>query len=179
LQNLELIPTDSLACPTRNDNDQNAANLQRVNNLQNAELICDYTHDQDWWCEALVNKEMFPWLWDIDTHVIRERQQTGHWNRELLARQLSQTKIHEPRDITLELPLQLRNRRRIWRLLEEGRVDDVAGPEGSAIQARLEERDRLWAEKQAKNPLPPIPFPGTTPCFVVFPPSLFKFPKGG
>jgi hypothetical protein len=39
-------------------------------NLQNADLNCDYIHDQSWWCEVLVNGEMFPWLWDINIDMI-------------------------------------------------------------------------------------------------------------
>lgn len=29
-------------------------------NLQNADLDCDYINDQSWWCEALINGEIFP-----------------------------------------------------------------------------------------------------------------------
>jgi len=147
LQNLELIPTDSPVGPTRKDNVQDTDDLHSVHNLRDAEVICDYTHTPHWWCVALVNKEMFPWLCDIDTDMIRKKQQTGNWNWELLSRQLSQTKIHDPCDTTLKLPLRLRNRRRIWRTLEEGRIDDVAGPEGRARQARLEEQKRRWGSE--------------------------------
>lgn len=61
---------------------------------------------------------------------MREKQRAGddHWNWERLVRALAQVAIHEPQDKTLELPLGLRNRRRIWRLLDEARPDDVAGP---------------------------------------------------
>jgi hypothetical protein len=159
LQNLELIPTDLPAGLIRNVKD--AGDFQWVNNLQNAELICNYAYSQDWWCEALINKKMFPWLWDIDIHMIRERQKTGNWNWELLARQLSQIVIHDPHDKTVKLPLRLRNRRRIWRILEEGRVDDVAGPEERAKQAWLEERDRRWASERTERP--PGPFPPFPP----------------
>ncbi|KIM93653.1 hypothetical protein OIDMADRAFT_61296 [Oidiodendron maius Zn] len=126
LQNLEPIPTDLPTNLTRNVRDTD--DLPWANNLQNAELICNCAYSQDWWCEALINTKMFPWLWDIDTHMIRERQKTGHWNWELLARQLSQIVIHDPDDKTLNSPLVLRNCRRIWRILEEGKIDDVAEP---------------------------------------------------
>jgi hypothetical protein len=139
LQNLEPIPTD---LPTGEDTDD----FQWVNNLRNSELICNYTYSQDWWCKALIKKKMFPWLWDIDKRMICEKQQTGNWNWELLARQLSQIKIHEPHDTTLKIPLRLRNRRRIWRILEEGIVDDVAGPGLRERQAAREERERQWRE---------------------------------
>lgn len=93
--------------------------------------------------------------------MIRERQKTGNWNWELLARQLSQIVIHDPYDKTLDLPLGLRNRRRIWRILEEGRIDDVAGPEDRATEIRLEEQSKWWTEERAKRVLnTPVPNPG-------------------
>ena len=59
--------------------------------------------------------------------MILEKQRAGNWNWELLVRKLSIKTIHEPDDKSIDLPLQLRNRRRIWRLLEEARIHDVAG----------------------------------------------------
>ena len=92
--------------------------------LSNAGLDCEFTLGQDRWRGAL--KELFPWLWELDDAMIHEKHQEACWNWELLARQLSQLKIHEPGDTSLRLPPALRNRRRIWRILEEARVDDVA-----------------------------------------------------
>jgi hypothetical protein len=163
LQNLEPMPANNPKRATRNEIQDSAAKKSTpgaYHNLQNADLNCDYALSKDWWCEALVNKEMFPWLWDLDVSVVREKQRAGHWNWELLARQLSQTKIHEPGDTSLRLPLPLRNRRRIWRLLEEARVDDVSEGEGRARAARAEEKRRRLA---MQPPLPanfkPAPFP--------------------
>jgi hypothetical protein len=116
---------------------------------------------QDWWREALVKKEMFPWLWDMDVDIVYSK--TGDWNWELLARKLSQVQIHEPTDTSLALPLALRNRRRIWRLLEEARVDDVAGPEGRARADREEEQKKRWAALSI-GPVTSAPhgFPGSS-----------------
>ena len=82
---------------------------------------------QNWYFEAFLNKQIFPWLWDLDTKAILEKQRAGHWDWELLVRKLSIKTIHEPDDESIDIPLQLRNRRRIWRLLEEARMNDVAG----------------------------------------------------
>ncbi|KAK7957248.1 uncharacterized protein PG986_006470 [Apiospora aurea] len=42
-------------------------------------------YGQDWWCEALANKKRLPWLWDLDSEVVREKQRNGgHWDWELL-----------------------------------------------------------------------------------------------
>jgi hypothetical protein len=67
-------------------------------NLRNADLDCEYIIGQDRWCAALTKKEMFPWLWNIDPRKVHEKQRQGNWDWKLLARQLSQIKIHEPGD---------------------------------------------------------------------------------
>jgi hypothetical protein len=54
---------------------QDKDDFQWANNLQNAEMTCNYAYHQDWWCEAFISKRMFPWLWDIDIGMVRERQQ--------------------------------------------------------------------------------------------------------
>ena len=163
LQNLVPMPADSSKGATTDqiqESKSQESHSEAYFNLQNADLNCDYTLSQDWWCDALVNKKMFPWLWDVDASMVREKQQAGRWNWELLAHQLSHTKIHTPDDITLRLPLPLRNRRRIWRLLEEARVDDIAGPEGKALAARrVEERKRLDMLPRPPPNFKPVPFP--------------------
>lgn len=77
--------------------------------------------------------------------MVREKQHAGHWNWELLVRQLARKKIHEPHDRSIKLPLQLRNRRRIWQLLEEGRVHDVAELEEKLMAARISKEKQLFA----------------------------------
>ncbi|KAI0528247.1 hypothetical protein F5B22DRAFT_641220 [Xylaria bambusicola] len=42
------------------------------------------------WCDALVNKQLFPWLWDLDTEVVRKKQQESNWDWESLVRKLVQ-----------------------------------------------------------------------------------------
>ena len=42
--------------------------------------------------------------------------------------------IHEPDDASLNLPLEPKSRRRIWRLLEETRVNDVPGGRGEEAE---------------------------------------------
>lgn len=84
------------------------------------------SNGQDWWCEALADKKLLPWLWDLDSELLREKQRAGNWDWESLVRSLSKPEIHEPSDTTLNLPVGLRNRRRIWRCLEEARVDNTS-----------------------------------------------------
>lgn len=160
LQNLLSVPFDNDKCAiSKESEDLESAETssKAYRNPQNADLNCDYEISQDWWYERFVNRDMFPWLWDLDVAMIHEKQQSGRWNWELLARQLSQVKIHEPNDDSLKLPLALRNRRRIWRLIEEARVDDIAGPAEEKIAALVEERKRqvnMWSPAEFNSRLP-------------------------
>jgi hypothetical protein len=154
LDNLELLPAEKFEGAIRNESHEDR------HNIQDLELMCDYTLSPDWWCEALVSRTSFPWLWDLGFSMTRQKQQSGRWNWELLVRQLSRTEIHEPDDTTLKLPLQLRNRWRIWRLFNEARVDDIAEPEGKRIEAsREEKRKQLASMPMVVWPSPPG-FPG-------------------
>lgn len=80
---------------------------------------------QDWCCEALMYQSAVPWLWDLDNELIRKKQQEGDWNWKLLVIKLMKLDIHRPHDTSLDLPVGLRNRRRIWRCLDEARIDDT------------------------------------------------------
>ncbi|CAG9982212.1 unnamed protein product [Clonostachys byssicola] len=81
--------------------------------------------DQDRGYNKLINKKELPWLWDLDEDVVRKKQRTGDWNWELLVDKLSGTDIYRPEDETLRLPLGLRNRRRIWKCIEDARLGDI------------------------------------------------------
>ncbi|KAI6081518.1 hypothetical protein F4821DRAFT_25144 [Hypoxylon rubiginosum] len=99
---------------------------ENENGLQNSDRISGVIQSQDCWYDTFVSKKPFPWLWDLDTKAIQKKHESGSWDWELIVCQLSQVVIHDPSDKTLSLPLGLRNRRRIWRLLEDARLDDVA-----------------------------------------------------
>ena len=47
------------------------------------------------------------------------------WNWELLVRQLAQITLYEPGQVLKDLPLGLRNRRRIWRLVGDIMATDA------------------------------------------------------
>ncbi|KAK7216747.1 hypothetical protein V2G26_004750 [Clonostachys chloroleuca] len=81
--------------------------------------------DRDWWFNELITKKELPWLWDLDEDAARKKQRTGDWNWELLVKKLSRTDIYRPEDETLRLPLGLRNRRRIWKCIEDARLGDI------------------------------------------------------
>lgn len=80
---------------------------------------------QDECYELLLKPRTFPWLWDFDTGCIRDKRLSGPWNWKSLVHDLSQPDIHMPSNDALHIPVSLRNRRRIWRILEEARVNDA------------------------------------------------------
>lgn len=136
-------------------------NLEPTTSIILNGTVNHYVSHQNWYCEALINGQMFPWLWDLDINMVRKKQHDGHWNWELLVRQLSLKKIHEPDDRSIKLPLQLRNRRRIWRLFEEARVHDVAGLEEELMAARVSIKKQLSAPLFSfPTGLTPQEFPG-------------------
>lgn len=101
--------------------------------LQNLEISTDLesSERQDKFYQALTDGEAIPWLWDIDPDVICEKFRVGSWKWEFLINQLQQPELENS---ALQLPLALLNRRRIWRLLEEARIGDVAEIEESEMR---------------------------------------------
>ncbi|KAF3770049.1 hypothetical protein M406DRAFT_325523 [Cryphonectria parasitica EP155] len=138
------------------DDDPEAAALHEQNPIQIPDLTASVlqnlrpldaesgssSQDSEWFFEALITAKLCPWLWDLDTDVMREKHRTGHWDWTHLARGLTHENVIQPPASSgdnggdLQLSLQLRNRRRIWRLLEEARVDDVATTEEELKAAR-------------------------------------------
>ena len=90
--------------------------------------------------QILVHPTTFPWLWELDKNEVSERKgkKEGSWDWSLLVESLLRRGIHEADTKILELPDQLKNRRRIWRVLEEARIGDVA---------QKWEEQRLWEEQ--------------------------------
>ena len=100
------------------------------------------TDNRSWYISALHNGHLLPWLFDLDVTQILEKEASGHWDWKGLIQRLMIPSIHEYDNTSLNLPLGLRNRRRIWRMLEEARVHDVAG--------EAEARDKLWKEAEER-----------------------------
>lgn len=87
-----------------------------------------------WWREALINKKLLPWLWDLDTEMIRKKASKSprnwfggpgtwaEWDWESLLRKLAQTRFW--RDVGIHTvgegaALALKNRRRIFLILDD------------------------------------------------------------
>lgn len=71
----------------------------------------------------------------------------------------------DPDDMTIELPLKLRNRRRIWSLLEEARVRDVSGIDERLMAARMDGEKRGFALAAVPSSLPADFNPREVPGF--------------
>ncbi|KAL9074024.1 MAG: hypothetical protein Q9157_004550 [Trypethelium eluteriae] len=140
-------------------------NLQQADIVDSVGVPRHLRTSQDWYCEALVNKQIFPWLCDMDLDAVRKKQRAGRWDWELLVRQLSQREIQDLGGTALQLSLQPRNRRRIWRLLEEARVGDIARPEEKLMAARLSGEKRGSALAAVSSALSTDPQLQTVPGF--------------
>jgi hypothetical protein len=85
----------------------------------------------------LFNRQILPWLWDLDISALQSYPMTPEasdvptyeaedvWDWERLVRTLAQVEVFEPGNPLQHAPLRLRNRRRIWRLLEEAEDEDI------------------------------------------------------
>ena len=95
-------------------------------------LECTAQNSFSIWREALTNGYL-PWLWDLKPDALAHKEASkplgGQWNWELLVRQLARVDLHEPKAVLEDLPMGLRNRRRIWR-----RVKDILSEEQSVFQ---------------------------------------------
>lgn len=70
-----------------------------------------------------------PWLWDLDIEAVFAKESSREgviWDWEMLVRQLSQVTAFEPGNPLEDVHPGLRNRRRIWRIVEDMRTDEFA-----------------------------------------------------
>ncbi|KAE8144894.1 hypothetical protein BDV25DRAFT_165856 [Aspergillus avenaceus] len=103
----------------------------------NPQQICNRSLPSMVWRDLLFNRQILPWLWDLDISALQSRPATSDmadvptfeaentWDWEHLVRTLAQVEVFEPGHPLEHAPLRLRNRRRIWRLLEEAEDKDI------------------------------------------------------
>lgn len=95
-------------------------------------LECEFKVVPSAWREALTQGYL-PWLWDLDKEAITFKEaakpEDHQWNWELLVRHLAQVEIHKPRAVLDDLPMGFRNRRRIWRLVDDIIAEKAVGEE--------------------------------------------------
>ena len=92
------------------------------------DLECKFECHPNVWREAL-SEGYLPWLWDLEPAAIAQKEASKpfgqEWNWELFVRQLAQVNLHEPKAILVDLPMGLRNRRRIWRIIVDMLSEEV------------------------------------------------------
>ena len=102
--------------------------MEHLKPFSDAPLTCTYIVLPMHWRRVLLSGTLLPWLWDLDQasdiwalnyeHFSQVPFATGgDW--ESLARLLAQVEVYEPFGLLEGLPLGLKNRRRIWRLVED------------------------------------------------------------
>ena len=83
---------------------------------------CRFEYYPSVWRQAL-SAGYLPWLWDLEAAAVSDKEASKphdqEWNWELLVRQLAQVNLHEPKAVLVDVPMGLRNRRRIWRIVED------------------------------------------------------------
>lgn len=95
-------------------------------------LACTRTVPPEIWRYMLFHRRLLPWLWDLDPTTTFPHEgsdplpdENGSlWDWEQLVRTLAQVKVFEPGNPMSKAPLKLRNRRRIWRILEKADFHD-------------------------------------------------------
>jgi hypothetical protein len=104
--------------------------------LRNLPLQCTRLLDQPYWKEMLMSGRFLPFLWDLDLDLLEAKASRLpgklEWDWERLVRQLSQSGFldYAAKEVEFShygrpIPYGLRNRRRIWRILEEMKIDDM------------------------------------------------------
>lgn len=109
---------------------QSLSRFPELPSMEGLSLSCTLNGHPSAWRDALAQSYL-PWLWDLEPDTIAHKEASKppeqEWNWELLVRQLAQVNIHEPGAVLEGLPMGLRNRRRIWRIVKDilsSKVDD-------------------------------------------------------
>ena len=103
---------------------------------------CTYLVSPNYWLQALKDHSLLPWLWDLDTASLMEKENKKPegrlWDWELLVRQLAQADTYsnvddlvgdQPYMWAVEgLPPSFRNRRRVWDLALDMLNEDIENP---------------------------------------------------
>ncbi|KAM0542444.1 hypothetical protein ACHAPJ_012808 [Fusarium lateritium] len=104
-------------------------------------LECNYIMPQSYWMQAFIR---MPHLWDLDMAVIQDVLSSSNledreWNWEKLTRQVmagptplamrdeSEHGLWEYKDVGLDVPDGLTNRRRIWQVLDDMDPEELVG----------------------------------------------------
>ena len=120
---------------------------------------CTYVVSPDYWLDALKRHDVLPWLWDLDTAALDEKENQKSagemWDWESFVRRLAQGDVYGPGPETKApvwgqegLHPRLRNRRRIWKLALD-MLDENA--ESFGKWWNLLRRAGLWAPQYSSS----------------------------
>ena len=106
--------------------------LEHLAPLNNPPTECNWIVPPKKWRDVLFKMNVLPWLWDLDPEALSLRRSVDvppydddfSWNWEEFVRQLAQVEAFDTNGAMANAPMALRNRRRIWRLVEESRLND-------------------------------------------------------
>jgi hypothetical protein len=98
--------------------------------VHNPPLQCTRLLHSSHWLQGFLGCKLLPYLWDLDARDVQEKlseKGATEWDFERLVRQLAQEGIWEyfGRGQADPALLGIRNRRRIWKLVEDMEVGDV------------------------------------------------------
>jgi hypothetical protein len=107
--------------------------------LENPTINPERTLSPSTWREMLFSGRVLPWLWDLDATLLKSQRlgslgkekaydANGVWDWELLVRELAQVDIFSDGELMANIQYGLRNRRRIWRLVDVARMNDWINP---------------------------------------------------
>ncbi|KAH1577985.1 hypothetical protein KXW39_008236 [Aspergillus fumigatus] len=111
--------------------------FKNLHPLINPPQTCTRSLPARLWRDLLFYGLVLPWLWDLDVSALQSCPATSDavdvptfeaeevWDGERLVRTLAQVDVFEPGQPLEHAPLRLRNRRQIWRLLEEAEDGDI------------------------------------------------------
>ena len=103
-------------------------------------------NEPQFWFDCLTSGQSLPWLWDLDRDMCERMYHSSPpngaagWDWERLIRTLAQQDFFEQGGIIeYDVPLGLRNRRRIWKFTSEMRVPHNVEDDGQQDKAVLDE----------------------------------------
>ncbi|KAB2572189.1 hypothetical protein DBV05_g9170 [Lasiodiplodia theobromae] len=107
---------------------------------------CTYLIPQGAWMNLLLQGQVVPYLWDLDRDEVEKKVAEGRergveWDFELLVRRLCQARSMADGAPLASMPAGLRNRQRVWKLVQDMYVGDFL-PETPAAAAI----PRYWDE---------------------------------
>lgn len=107
---------------------------------------CTYLIPQGAWMNLLLQGQVVPYLWDLDRDQVEKKVAEGRergveWDFELLVRRLCQARSMADGAPLAGMPAGLRNRQRVWKLVQDMYVGDFVPETAAAAIPRYWDED--------------------------------------